>query len=160
MSQIPDVFQGHDLTGWTSHPYKIWPVVIRATEHWDLVRISPFSDGSFEAETLAPMAVLAKGTLSECVAAANKYAEANGGWAPAPIGYELSKRPITGSRLDALTPTERSVAKHLMAGLSNKAIAAFMQVSEKTVKNHVSSVFKKLSISSRRELSNPQEGQG
>ena len=52
-------------------------------------------------------------------------------------------------RLDALTPREREVLAHIAAGRSNREIARALQVSEKTVKAHVSSVLAKLGVQDR-----------
>ena len=52
-------------------------------------------------------------------------------------------------RLDTLTPREREVLTHIAAGRSNREIARTLQVSEKTVKAHVSSVLAKLGVQDR-----------
>lgn len=50
-----------------------------------------------------------------------------------------------------LTTRQREVLRHLAGGLSNKAIGRIMGLSEKTVKAHVTAVFRVLSVSTRRE---------
>ena len=50
-----------------------------------------------------------------------------------------------------LTPREIEVLQLLGTGLNNKAIAAQLQISQHTVKFHVSSIFAKLNVSSRIE---------
>jgi DNA-binding NarL/FixJ family response regulator len=61
----------------------------------------------------------------------------------------------TGSEIDfllqPLTPREIDVLNQLAAGLSNKAIAHQLTISEHTVKFHISAVLFKLSVSSRTE---------
>ncbi|MDR9372630.1 LuxR C-terminal-related transcriptional regulator, partial [Conexibacter sp. JD483] len=52
----------------------------------------------------------------------------------------------------ALTARERAVAQLAAAGLTNRAIAAELMVSAKTVEVHLSRVFAKLGISARTEL--------
>ncbi|MDE2292544.1 MAG: response regulator transcription factor, partial [Elusimicrobia bacterium] len=53
--------------------------------------------------------------------------------------------------LTALTKTEIRVLSFLGRGLSNKEIAAQLGCSVKTVKNHLNSIFQKLSVSNRTE---------
>ena len=50
---------------------------------------------------------------------------------------------------DMLTRREIEVLKLLAEGLFNKEIAYKLSISEKTVKNHVSSIFKKIGVSDR-----------
>lgn len=51
-----------------------------------------------------------------------------------------------------LTPTEQRVMQGLLDGLTNKEIAEALHVSERTIKFHVSSIFKKRRVSTRTEL--------
>lgn len=48
-----------------------------------------------------------------------------------------------------LTPREREVLGHIARGLSNKAIAQALEITEKTVKTHVTHVFSKLNLRDR-----------
>jgi two-component system, NarL family, response regulator YdfI len=50
-----------------------------------------------------------------------------------------------------LTPREIEVLVRLGSGLGNKAIAQALQISEHTVKFHISSIFQKLGVSTRTE---------
>jgi two-component system, NarL family, response regulator DegU len=50
---------------------------------------------------------------------------------------------------DTLTKREIEVLKLLAEGLFNKEIAYTLAISEKTVKNHVSNIFKKINVSDR-----------
>lgn len=50
---------------------------------------------------------------------------------------------------DVLTRREIEVLKLLAEGLFNKEIAYTLNISEKTVKNHVSNIFKKINVSDR-----------
>jgi DNA-binding NarL/FixJ family response regulator len=55
--------------------------------------------------------------------------------------------------LDQLTPREREVLRHIARGYMYKEIALRLSISVKTVEAHVSSVLRKLQLSSRHELS-------
>jgi DNA-binding NarL/FixJ family response regulator len=55
--------------------------------------------------------------------------------------------------LDQLTAREQEVLRHLARGYMYKEIALRLQISVKTVEAHVSSVLRKLQLSSRHELS-------
>jgi DNA-binding CsgD family transcriptional regulator len=54
--------------------------------------------------------------------------------------------------LDSLTPSERRVAELAADNLTNKEIAQALFVTVKTVEVHLSSVYRKLELGSRREL--------
>ena len=53
---------------------------------------------------------------------------------------------------DALTPTERRVATLAADGLTNRAVARALFVSEKTVETHLGAVYRKLGVSARSQL--------
>jgi len=55
--------------------------------------------------------------------------------------------------LDQLTPREREVLRHIARGYMYKEVAQSLGISVKTVEAHVSSVLRKLQLSSRHELS-------
>jgi DNA-binding CsgD family transcriptional regulator len=65
-------------------------------------------------------------------------------------GGRPRRRPHTG--MAALTPSERQTAELAAAGRTTKQIAAILFLSPKTVEGHLTSVFRKLGISSRSEL--------
>jgi pimeloyl-ACP methyl ester carboxylesterase/DNA-binding CsgD family transcriptional regulator len=64
---------------------------------------------------------------------------------------DSSDAPVAGSseRFDELTARELDILRHLARGLSNAEIAARVFISEKTVRNHLSSIFGKLDVDSR-----------
>lgn len=62
--------------------------------------------------------------------------------------------------LDELTDQERAVARLVAAGLGNKAAAAELYVSVKTVQYHLTRIYRKLRISSRSELAALNLGTG
>ena len=51
--------------------------------------------------------------------------------------------------MHGLTPRELEVLRLVAAGQTNKAIAAELILSERTVERHVSNIFAKLGVSSR-----------
>ncbi|ACX52167.1 two component transcriptional regulator, LuxR family [Ammonifex degensii KC4] len=55
-----------------------------------------------------------------------------------------SKRGLCG-----LTPREKEILRLLASGLSNREIARRLYLSEKTVKNHLTSIFQKIGVSDR-----------
>jgi DNA-binding NarL/FixJ family response regulator len=57
------------------------------------------------------------------------------------------------AELDQLTPREREVLQHIARGYLYKEIALRLGISAKTVEAHVSSVLRKLQLSTRHELS-------
>jgi DNA-binding NarL/FixJ family response regulator len=64
-------------------------------------------------------------------------------------GTGTASEPASHPDLDRLTPREREVLAGLGRGLSNRALAAELFVSEKTIKTHVSSVLAKLRLADR-----------
>jgi DNA-binding NarL/FixJ family response regulator len=60
--------------------------------------------------------------------------------------------PQPESELDLLTPREREVLQHIARGYMYKEIGLRLEISPKTVEAHVSSVLRKLQLSSRHEL--------
>ncbi|GIG50041.1 ATP-binding protein [Dactylosporangium siamense] len=55
-------------------------------------------------------------------------------------------------RPDPLTPREREIAGHVARGLTNKAIAAELYLSERTVETHVQRVLTKLGLANRTQV--------
>lgn len=60
---------------------------------------------------------------------------------------QSSKRPTA-----RLTSRERVLVTEILAGRNNKAIAQKLGVSEQTVRNQLSALYRKLEVSSRLEL--------
>ena len=54
-------------------------------------------------------------------------------------------------KVDGLTAREEEVLLLLAHGHSNKQIGAALSISEKTVKNHVTSIFRKIGVGDRTE---------
>ncbi len=58
----------------------------------------------------------------------------------------------SGDGLDGLTERQREVAKMIGRGASNKQIARALDISDRTVKAHLTTIFEKLGISDRLQL--------
>lgn len=71
--------------------------------------------------------------------------------APA-AGEPETARVDRGKTIEVLTQRERDVAKMLGEGLSNKLIASLLNISERTVKAHLTSIFQKLEVRDRLQL--------
>ncbi len=95
--------------------------------------------------------------------AVNRVHEGDAVFSPRLAGFVLdafaggAPRPPSGpeadTELDVLTPREREVLQHIARGYMYKEIAHRLSISAKTVEAHVSSVLRKLQLSSRHELS-------
>lgn len=65
------------------------------------------------------------------------------------LSPDLSRR-LTAARLGpAITAREREVLAHIIAGMANKEIGAALNISEFTVKRHVSAILDKMSVNDR-----------
>ena len=61
----------------------------------------------------------------------------------------LASKMEVDDKLNELTRREIEVLKLIAEGLFNKEIASKLDISERTVKNHVSNIFKKIDVSDR-----------
>jgi DNA-binding CsgD family transcriptional regulator len=66
------------------------------------------------------------------------------------MGSRPRRPTLTG--VDALTPSERRVARMAAQGMSNKELAQALFVTVKAVEVHLSSAYRKLQIGSRAQL--------
>ncbi|MBP1706803.1 MAG: two component transcriptional regulator, LuxR family [Chloroflexi bacterium] len=64
---------------------------------------------------------------------------------------ELSRRTEAEAFLSPLTPREMEILKFIGQGFLNKQIAAELGISEQTIKNHVTSILRKLNANARTE---------
>lgn len=60
--------------------------------------------------------------------------------------------PVVKNLLDELTPREKAVAEAVAAGKSNKEVARALDITERTVKAHLSAAFEKLGVRDRLHL--------
>ncbi|MCM1541164.1 MAG: response regulator transcription factor [Blautia sp.] len=65
------------------------------------------------------------------------------------LNNRLVARDMDKDKIDSLTGREKEVLIHVANGLFNKEIATILRISERTVKNHISNIFKKIDVSDR-----------
>lgn len=65
------------------------------------------------------------------------------------LNARLIKRDTDRDKIEQLTRREREVLIQVASGMFNKEIADSLLISERTVKNHISSIFKKIEVSDR-----------
>jgi DNA-binding NarL/FixJ family response regulator len=63
-----------------------------------------------------------------------------------------NKPATTVTPVDVLSPRERDVASMISTGEQTKIISSHLSISEKTVKAHLTNIFRKLGLSSRTQL--------
>ena len=93
----------------------------------------------------------------ELTAAIGRVAQGDAVFSPRLAGFVLDAfragdRLTSSAELDELTPREREVLQLIARGYMYKEIAARLHISVKTVESHVSSVLRKLQLSTRHEL--------
>ncbi len=64
-------------------------------------------------------------------------------------GLKIDVKSFVPESLQKLTEREREILQLVCRGLANKEIAGVLFISEKTVKNHINSIFRKLEVSDR-----------
>ena len=65
------------------------------------------------------------------------------------LNSRLVSRDVDKEKIDALTKRELEVLVKVASGLFNKEIATTLNISERTVKNHISNIFKKIDVVDR-----------
>lgn len=65
------------------------------------------------------------------------------------LNSRLISRDIDKEKINSLTKRELEVLIEVANGLFNKEIATSLNISERTVKNHISNIFKKIDVSDR-----------
>ena len=63
--------------------------------------------------------------------------------------HELSREKETASFMSPLTPKEMEVLRYMAEGYLNKQIADKLDVTEQTIKNHITSILRKLNANAR-----------
>ena len=98
-----------------------------------------------QALTAGAMGYLIKGLSHQELLRALRIVRAGQRFIPSRVSSTLSSRV----RASVLTPREQDVLRLMFEGLSNREIAAKMQVGEATVKTHVSVILTKLNVEDR-----------
>ena len=65
------------------------------------------------------------------------------------LNSSLAKRDIMADKVKELTKRELEVLKLIANGMFNKEIASTLDISERTVKNHISNIFHKINVADR-----------
>lgn len=65
------------------------------------------------------------------------------------LNNRLANRDIDKDKIESLTSRELEVLVRVANGMINKEIATSLHISERTVKNHISNIFKKIDVSDR-----------
>ena len=65
------------------------------------------------------------------------------------LNAKMIDRDMDSEKIEKLTKRELEVLKLFAVGMYNKGVADELHISERTVKNHVSSIFKKIDVSDR-----------
>jgi DNA-binding NarL/FixJ family response regulator len=96
-------------------------------------------------------------SADELTTAIGRVAQGDAVFSPRLAGFVLDAfragdRLTSNAELDELTPREREVLQLIARGYMYKEIAARLHLSVKTVESHVSSVLRKLQLSTRHEL--------
>jgi DNA-binding NarL/FixJ family response regulator len=94
---------------------------------------------------------------SDLADAVRRVADGDAVFSPRLAGFVLDAfggaiSPAADPELDQLTPREQEVLRLIARGLAYKQVARKLSISIKTVETHVSSVLRKLQLSSRHEL--------
>ncbi len=65
------------------------------------------------------------------------------------LNSRLINRDIDKEKIDSLTKREVEILKQIAGGRFNKEIAESLNITERTVKNHISNLFKKIDVNDR-----------
>ena len=114
-------------------------------------------------DVIAMIRAGARGYVTKSIAPADladavrRVADGDAVFSPRLAGFVLDAfggaiSPAADPELDQLTPREQEVLRLIARGLAYKQVARKLSISIKTVETHVSSVLRKLQLSSRHEL--------
>lgn len=81
-----------------------------------------------------------------CIMEGNSYIQPS--LIPA-LNSRLVNRDVDKDKIETLTKRELEILTQIASGMFNKEIALNLNISERTVKNHISNIFKKIDVSDR-----------
>lgn len=127
------------------------------------VRFLAISVSDAPDDVIATIRAGARGYVTKAIAPADlaaalrRVADGDAVFSPRLAGFVLDAFAAVPAgaadpELDLLTPREQEVLRHLARGYTYKEIGRRLSISVKTVETHVSSVLRKLQLSSRHEL--------
>jgi DNA-binding NarL/FixJ family response regulator len=117
--------------------------------------LTTFAEDEYIVQALRYGAVgyLLKGTVSEdlvqAIHSAHKGFMQLGPGVSRQVLTQLTPIPTPPPELAALTPREQEILQLIAQGTSNREIAAALYISEKTVKNHITSILGRLNLRDR-----------
>jgi DNA-binding NarL/FixJ family response regulator len=132
------------------------------------VRVLALSASDAPEDVIAVIRAGARGYVTKTISgpdlvdAVHRVAEGEAVFSPRLAGFVLDAfaalpqteqtEPSFDAELDQLTPREREVLRFIARGFTYKEIARELFISGKTVESHVSSVLRKLQMSTRHQL--------
>ncbi|MDJ0953749.1 MAG: response regulator transcription factor [Acidimicrobiia bacterium] len=127
------------------------------------IRFLALSVSDSPEDVIAMIRAGARGYVTKSIAPADladavrRVADGDAVFSPRLAGFVLDAfggaiSPASDPELDQLTPREQEVLRLIARGLAYKQVARKLSISIKTVETHVSSVLRKLQLSSRHEL--------
>ena len=138
-------------------------VIAAVAQERPAVRFLALSVSDAAEDVIAVIRAGARGYVTKTISrdeladAIRRVAEGDAVFSPRLAGFVLdafrSGEPMgADEELETLTPREREVLQLIARGYMYKEIAARLHISAKTVESHVSSVLRKLQLSTRHEL--------
>lgn len=116
-----------------------------------VIVISAHEDASIAQASLANGAsgFIPKSVSPDTMAEAIDAVLAGGQWIPANVSDAAAEKNVFAEKLATLTPQQQRVLMMLTDGLLNKQIALDLNISEATVKAHITAILRKLDVHTR-----------
>ena len=118
----------------------------------------------YDAMAAGTAGILFKDSAAEMITSCMRKIRDGGHWLPDELvgpglEREMERRRKWQKLSPLLTPREREIIQHVIAGLPYKEMAYRIGVSEGTAKVHLNNIFRKLDVASRKELVELAQGQ-